>query len=333
MDVIWAKGLTRHFSYVESAQGLRGALRNLFGRRRQTRRAVDGVSFTVGEGEIVGFLGPNGAGKTTTLKMLSGVMVPTAGEARVLGHVPWARKKDFRMRIGVVMGQRSQLWPDLPALDTFSLNRAIYEIDRRVYARTLDELVELFGIRDLLSVQVRRLSLGERMKMEITAALLHDPAVLFLDEPTIGLDLLSQRAIRELIKTLNQRRRTTVMLTSHHLSDIEKLCNRIILINGGVLAFDGPLARVNQALGARKLVTLVFSEPVARAALAPYHGPRDTAAGATDSDVLSARFDVDRAQVRDFSRRVLAELPVADLTIEEIPLEEGIARLYERGRD
>ncbi len=331
MDVIAAQGLTRHFRYFENQPGLRGSLRSLFARRHKLRRAVDGVSFTVAEGEIVGFLGPNGAGKTTTLKMLSGVMVPTAGRAQVLGHVPWARKKDFRMRIGVVMGQRSQLWPDLPARETFSLNRAIYEIDRRVYARTLDELVALFGIGDLLSVQVRRLSLGERMKMEITAALLHDPAVLFLDEPTIGLDLLSQRAIRELIKTLNERRRTTVMLTSHHLSDIEKLCERIILINGGVLAYDGPLARVNEALGAGKIVTLAFSEPVPRAALAPYQGPLD--AGGLGTDLLGARFHVDRAQVRDFSRRVLAELPVADLTIEEIPLEEGIARLYERGRD
>ncbi len=337
MDVIWAKGLTRHFSYFEKERGLRGALRGLFARRRTVRRAVDGVSFAVADGEIVGFLGPNGAGKTTTLKMLAGVMHPTAGEARVLGHVPWARKKDFRMRIGVVMGQRSQLWPDLPALETFSLNRAIYEIDRRAYARTLDELVALFGIGDLLSVPVRRLSLGERMKMEITAALLHEPAVLFLDEPTIGLDLLSQRAIRELIKTLNERRRTTVMLTSHHLSDIQKLCHRIILINDGVLAYDGPLARVNQALGARKVVTLVFAEPVARAALASYPGLRDATPGqpGTDlaADILGATFDVDRAQVRDFSRRALAELPVADLTIEEIPLEEGIARLYERGRD
>src|SRR6185312_10842108 len=230
MDVIQVEGLTRHFSYFEKQQGLRGSLRALFARKHQIRRAVDGVTFTVREGEVVGFLGPNGAGKTTTLRMLAGIMHPTAGDARVLGHVPWARKKDFRMRIGVVMGQRSQLWPDLPALDTFELNRAIYEIDRRSFARMVDELVTLFGVGGLLSIPVRRLSLGERMKLELTAALLHDPAVLFLDEPTIGLDLLSQRAIRQLIKALNERRRTTVMLTSHHVSDIETLCGRVILI-------------------------------------------------------------------------------------------------------
>ena len=336
MDVIQVEGLTRHFSYFENEQGLWGAMRNVFARRHKVRRAVDGVSFTVREGEMVGFLGPNGAGKTTTLKMLSGILHPTAGEARVLGHVPWARKKDFRMRIGLVMGQRSQLWPDLPATETFSLNRAIYEIDRRDYDRTLDELVETFGVGALLSIPVRRLSLGERMKLEITAALLHDPAVLFLDEPTIGLDLLSQRAIRQLVKTLNERRRTTVMLTSHHLSDIETLCSRVILINDGHLAYDGPLARVNDTLGARKIVTLIFSEPVPRSALAAYGQPRDdagvTGSGATPPDVLSVTFDLDRTAVRDFSRRALAELPVADLTIQELPLEEGVARLYQSAR-
>jgi ABC-2 type transport system ATP-binding protein len=339
MGIIEVKGLKRDFSYYEKAEGLSGSLRNLVHRKKLVREAVKGVSFSIREGEMVGFLGPNGAGKTTTLKMLSGIMHPSSGEALVLGHVPWLRKKDFRMRISIVMGQRSQLWPDLPAVESFNLNREIYEIGRRDYERSLGELVELFGIKELLGVQVRRLSLGERMKMEITAALLHRPAVLFLDEPTIGLDLLSQRAIRELVRTLNERHGTTVMLTSHYLSDIEELCGRVVLINRGEIVYDGPLAGVNATLADRKVVRLLFSAPVPLSELEAYGGLRvlgGASGGSQDAQAavsLEATFDVARSQVRDFSRRVLGELPVADLTIEEVPLEEGIARLYRGEND
>jgi ABC-2 type transport system ATP-binding protein len=330
MDIIEVKGLTRNFSYYEKAEGLSGSLRNLVSRKKLLREAVRGVSFSIREGEIVGFLGPNGAGKTTTLKMLSGIMHPSSGNALVMGQVPWMRKKDFRMRVSIVMGQRSQLWPDLPALESFNLNRTIYELDRGEYERALGELVELFGIKELLSVQVRRLSLGERMKMEITAALLHRPKVLFLDEPTIGLDLLSQRSIRELVRTLNERQGTTVMLTSHYLSDIEELCERVILINRGSIVYDGALQGVNAALAEVKVVKLIFSEPVPRPLLEALGGLRDPEGGGPGlaSGLLEATFDVERSRVRDFSRRALGELPVADLTIEEVPLEEGIARLY-----
>jgi ABC-2 type transport system ATP-binding protein len=325
MGIIEVDSLTRHFSYYEKAEGLAASLRNLVSRKALVREAVRGVSFSVERGEMVGFLGPNGAGKTTTLKMLSGIMHPTSGGALVMGFVPWMRKKEFRMRISIVMGQRSQLWPDLPALESFSLNREIYEIERGKYDRTLGELVELFGVRDFLGVQVRRLSLGERMKMEIIAALLHEPEVLFLDEPTIGLDILSQRAIRDLVRTLNAARGTTVILTSHYLSDIEELCRRVILINKGSIVYDGALSGVNAALAERKVVRLVLSEGVAGGTLESYGGFRGLE-GAT------ATFHVARPEVRDFSRRVLGELPVADLTIEEVPLEEGIARLY-RGEE
>jgi ABC-2 type transport system ATP-binding protein len=321
MAIIEVKGLTRDFSYYEKAEGLSGSFRNLVARKKLTRQAVRGVSFGVREGEMVGFLGPNGAGKTTTLKMLSGIMHPSSGEALVMGCVPWQRRKDFRMRVSIVMGQRSQLWPDLPAIETFNLNRQIYEIGRKEYESSLGELVELFGVKELLGVQVRRLSLGERMKMEITAALLHRPKVLFLDEPTIGLDLLSQRAIRDLVKALNERSGTTVMLTSHYLSDIEELCERVILINSGSIVYDGPLSGVNATLAERKVVKLLFSEPVERAVLEAYGGLRGL-------EGQTATYDVARSSVRDFSRRALGELPVADLTIEEVPLEEGIARLY-----
>jgi ABC-2 type transport system ATP-binding protein len=321
MSVIETRGLCREFSYYEKSEGLGASFKNLVHRKRLVKKAVDAVSFSIGQGEVVGFLGPNGAGKTTTLKMLSGIMHPSSGEASVLGFTPWQRKKGFRMNISIVMGQRSQLWPDLPAIESFNLNRAIYELDRPAYQRTLDELVELFGVKELLGVQVRRLSLGERMKMEITAALLHRPQVLFLDEPTIGLDLISQRSIRELVRDLNKTQGTTVMLTSHYLSDIEELCDRVILINHGHLVYDGSLSGVNATLADRKVVRLVFSEPVAQAELAAYGGLRAV-------DGLEATFDVDRSRVRDFSAQALARLPVADLTIQETPLEEGIARLY-----
>jgi ABC-2 type transport system ATP-binding protein len=321
MSMIEVRGLTRHFRYYEKREGLGGSVGNLFRRKAMTREAVRGISFTIGEGEIVGFLGPNGAGKTTTLKMLSGIMHPTAGHAQVLGHVPWQRRKDFRMRIAIVMGQRSQLWPDLPAHESFALNRAIYEVEAGAYQRTLGELVELFDIGSLLPVQVRRLSLGERMKMEIVAALLHQPRVVFLDEPTIGLDLLSQRTIRDLIRTLNRRYRTTVMLTSHYLSDIEDLCERVILINRGAIVYDGALTGVNAALAEKKTVKLALSLPVAPEVLSRYEG-------FAGLEGLTVSYRVDRSAVRAFSRRVLDDLPVADLTIEEVPLEEGIARLY-----
>jgi ABC-2 type transport system ATP-binding protein len=321
MPIIEVSRLCRNFTYYEKGAGLKGSVRNLFARKELVKEAVKDVSFSIAEGETVGFLGPNGAGKTTTLKMLSGIMHPSSGEARVMGYVPWERKKGFRMGISIVMGQRSQLWPDLPAIESFDLNRAIYEIDRARYRETLDELVGLFGVEEQLAVQVRRLSLGERMKMEIIAALLHRPRVLFLDEPTIGLDLISQKSIRELLKGLNARFGTTVMLTSHYLSDIEDLCDRIILINRGSTVYDGPLDRVNAAFADRKKVRLVLSESVSEAALASFAGFRGT-------DGLTADFDVDRADVRAFSRRALDELPVADLTIGETPLEEGIERLY-----
>ncbi len=321
MSIIEVEALSRSFAYYEKAEGIRGSLRNFVSRKTLVKEAVKDVSFSIEAGTTVGFLGPNGAGKTTTLKMLSGIMHPSSGTARVLGHVPWARKKDFRRRIAIVMGQRSQLWPDLPALESFDLNRAIYEIDRTEYRRTLDELVSLFGIADELKVQVRRLSLGERMKMEIIASLLHKPEVLFLDEPTIGLDIISQRAIRELLKGLNARFGTTVMLTSHYLSDIEDLCERIVLINHGSVVYDGALSGVNETLADRKTVRLVLSEDVGETVLSRYPGFR----AIEDSRAV---FEIDRADVRNFSRRALDELPVTDLTIEDMPLEEGIARLY-----
>lgn len=321
MAIIEVDHLCREFTYYEKAEGVTGSLRNLFARTKRVKNAVNSISFTIEEGATVGFLGPNGAGKTTTLKMLSGIMHPSAGDARVIGYVPWQRKKEFRRSISIVMGQRSQLWPDLPALESFNLNRSIYEIDRREYAQTLEELISLFGVEAQLPVQVRRLSLGERMKMEIIAALLHRPKVLYLDEPTIGLDLISQKAIRDLLKTLKARFGTTVMLTSHYLSDIEDLCERIILINQGIVMYDGSLAGVNATLADRKRINLVFSTGVPLSTLQDFPG-------FSCAQDFSASFEVPRSEVRAFSQRALQSLPVIDLTIEDTPLEEGIEKLY-----
>lgn len=242
-----------------------------------------------------------------------------------MGFVPWQRKKEFRRGISIVMGQRSQLWTDLPAMESFDLNRSIYELDRVEYRKTLDELIAAFGVEDQLAVQVRRLSLGERMKMEIIASLLHRPRVLFLDEPTIGLDLISQRAIRTHLRTLTERLGTTVMLTSHYLSDIEDLCERIILINHGAVVYDGSLSGVTGTLGDVKTVRLVFDRDVGAHEL-------ETLGNPLNSEGTSAVFEVARASVRDFSKAALDSLPVIDLTIEDAPLEDGIARLFKGER-
>jgi ABC-2 type transport system ATP-binding protein len=324
MPAISIEGLTKTFDYYEKEAGLAASFRNLFHRTRLTREAVKGISFAIEPGEIVGFLGPNGAGKTTMLKMLSGILYPTAGTASVLGYVPWERQKAFKMSFSIVMGQKSQLWFDLPAIESFRLNQCIYEIGEREFRAALDELTDLLDVRSLLKIQVRRLSLGERMKMELIASLLHKPQVLFLDEPTIGLDLLSQRRIREFIRYYNQQNQTTVILTSHYMNDIEELCRRAVLINRGEIAFDGELSRVNDLFSAHKILSLQLRSPVDAADLGRY--------GRVQScDGLSATLEIDREQAREVAQAILNDLPVLDFTMADIPIEEGIALLYQKG--
>lgn len=269
MEIITVKDLTKTFTYSVKEKGLRGSLHNLFARPTLQKTAVNGVSFSIERGEAVGLLGPNGAGKTTTLKMLSGILYPTAGTATVAGFVPWERRRDYQRRFAIVMGQKTQLWPDLPALDTFELNRRIYDLDPREYQRTLDELTDLLGVGSLLQVQVRRLSLGERMKMELIAALLHRPELLYLDEPTIGLDILSQRSIRDFLRHYNRQTRTTILLTSHYTADIEAICPRSIIINHGSVVFDGPLGEVSEVFGHKKLVSIKAGRDLTAGELAP----------------------------------------------------------------
>ncbi|MCL2185330.1 MAG: ATP-binding cassette domain-containing protein [Treponema sp.] len=258
MSLIKVENLVKNYDYYSKEQGLRNSFKNIFKRKKLIKEAVKGISFNIDAGEIVGFIGPNGAGKTTTLKILSGIIYPTSGIALVDGFTPWERKKQFKMNFSIVMGQKTQLNWDLPALETFYLNKHIYEISDADYKSTLGELTELLEVGDLVKKQVRRLSLGERMRMEFIAALLHRPKILFLDEPTIGLDLISQKSIRDFIKYYNQKTNATILLTSHYMNDIESLCKRSIIINEGVIAYDGDLSGISDELSIEDAITQIY---------------------------------------------------------------------------
>lgn len=321
--IINVEHLSKSFDYYKKELGFKNSLKNLFHRQRLIKDAVSDISFQIEEGEIVGFLGPNGAGKTTTLKMLSGILHPTSGRASVLGYVPWERRKAYKMQFAIVMGQKNQLWWDLPANESLYLNKCIYEIDDRSYQATLAELTDLLDVKDLLNVQVRRLSLGERMKMELIAALIHQPKLVFLDEPTIGLDILSQKKIREFFKYYNQQRKATVILTSHYMQDVENLCKRSIIINQGHIVFDGDLHRVNDVFAQSKLIKVQLSAPVSSDELAFFGKIKEHAE-------FTATLEVPRLDLKECSKAILDRLPVIDFNIEDIPVEEGIALLYQR---
>src|SRR5438128_222582 len=261
MPIIEAQGLTKTYRVFQKNDGLLGALRGLYRREYKEVRAVDGVSFAIEPGEIVAFLGPNGAGKTTTLKMLSGLIYPTSGAARVLGFVPWQRADAFRRQFALVMGQKNQLWWDLPAADSFQLLKEIYAIPPDEFRQTLAELTGLLGVEKLTRQAVRELSLGERMKMELIAALLHRPRLLLLDEPTIGLDVVAQGMIQRCLRDYHTQRGVTTLLTSHYMRDVEALCDRVLVINHGSLVYDGPLARIVERFSETKLVRLQFEGP------------------------------------------------------------------------
>ena len=323
MAVIRVEHLKKEFEYYKKGTGLQGSLHNLFHREMLKKEAVKDISFSVERGEMIGLLGPNGAGKTTTLKMLSGILFPTAGEVEIDGYIPWARKNAFKRRFSIVMGQKNQLWWDLPASDSFYLNKCIFDVPDGEYRRTVEELSELLDVKDLMNVQVRRLSLGERMKMEILAALIHRPDILFLDEPTIGLDILSQQKIRDFLKTYNEQTKTTVILTSHYMRDIEELCRRAVIINQGQLVYDGTLADINHRMGDRKLLSLKSIEPVPREHLSlfgrvrEYHG-------------REAILEVPKGKIKETASAILSLLPVEDFTVTEIPLEESIALFFQK---
>ncbi len=321
--MIKVENLSKSFSYYKKEVGIKNSVKNLFHRERLIKNAVNNISFEIEEGEVVGFLGPNGAGKTTTLKMLSGILYPTSGNATVMGYVPWERKKEFKMNFSIVMGQKNQLWWDLPACESLHLNKYIYELDDKAFQSTLDELVELLDVKDLLNVQVRRLSLGERMKLEIIAALIHKPKVILLDEPTIALDIISQKKIREFLKYYNTQTKTTIILTSHYMNDIEDMCKRSIIINQGSVVYDDDLSHVNELFNQTKLIKLQLSEPVDKSVLEGFGEVKEY-------EGLNAVLAVVREEVRECSKVLLDKVPVIDFTIEDVPIEEGIALLYQK---
>src|SRR5688572_4852033 len=256
--VIRADALTKIYRTYKKAPGITGAVKGLFTREYEEVAAAKNVSFKMTQGELVGFLGPNGAGKTTTLKMLAGLLYPSSGTADVLGYIPWERADGYRRQFALLLGQKNQLWWDLPARESLELNARIYGISPEKFEKTVDELTALLAVREKLGVMVRELSLGERMKMELIAALLHEPRVLFLDEPTIGLDVVSQKTVREFLREHNSRRKTTVLLTSHYMADIQELCQRVIIIDKGTIFFDGALSEVLDRFADFKIVTIQF---------------------------------------------------------------------------
>ncbi len=313
--------LIKNFEVTEKEQGLLGSISSLVSPKKKTVRALREISFSVKPGELVGFIGPNGAGKTTTLKVLSGLLYPTSGFTQVLGFDPWERKSRFLKEISLVMGQKNQLWWDLPAIETLELNRAIYEISQKEYKKTLDELVTMLEVKKLLKIKVRRLSLGQRMRLELVAALLHTPKVLFLDEPTIGLDLVAQQKMRDFILDYNKRYKATILLTSHNMDDLVGIAKRVIVIDKGKILFDGEL---------RELVNRFAKDKIIKVSLSKEAGVKqlESIGKIKKLDFPEVVLSVPRSATAVAAAELLQNLPVADLTIEEEPIEDIIRKVF-----
>jgi len=325
MPAIEVNGLTKAFRTYKKQPGFGGAIKGLFHRQYEQTVAVSDVHFKIEPGELVGFLGPNGAGKTTTLKMLAGLLYPTSGAAKVLGHTPWERHDDYRRQFALVLGQKNQLWWDLPARESLELNAKIYGIPKERFEKTVGELTELLNVKDKLNVSVRELSLGERMKMELIASLLHQPKVLFLDEPTIGLDVTLQKTVRDFIRRHNSEHRTTILLTSHYMADIQALCERVIIIDHGKIFFDGKLSEIVDRFADFKLVTIQCEKanefPLAK--LNQYGEVHEQTA-------VAVTFKVKRDRVIAVCKALLDDLPVTDIDIQEVPIEDVIRQIFAR---
>ncbi len=328
MAIISVKHLSKYYQVHQKEPGLGGSIKSLFSRKYYDVKAVDDVSFDIEEGELIGFIGPNGAGKTTTLKTLSGLLYPTKGEVSVLGYTPWKRQPEFQKQFALVMGQKNQLWWDLPAIESFILNREIYEVPKKQYEETLEELSSLLEVKDLLKVQVRKLSLGERMKMELIAALIHSPKVLFLDEPTIGLDVVAQKKMRDFIKTYNQKYKATIILTSHYMDDVKELCKRVVIIDKGKKLFDGQLDDIIRKYADHKLLSVVLEKE-----LTPKQVEHlKTLGGVKDYTYPKLELMVPRENSNKVAAKLLSSYPVADLNIEESQLEDIIREVF-TGKD
>ncbi len=326
MSLIEIRGLSKSYLVYQKQEGLLASLRGLFHREYKEVRAVRAIDLEVQQGEFVAFLGPNGAGKTTTLKMLSGVINPTDGSARVMGHVPWLRENAYRRRFALVMGQKNQLWWDLPAAESFRLHQQIYRIPVDQFDRTVAELASLLDVQELLKQPVRELSLGERMKMELTAALLHNPDVLFLDEPTIGLDVIAQRNIQQFLRYYQEKRKITILLTSHYMKDVAALCKRVVIITQGQIKYDGSLAGIVDRFSGDKIITLLFADG------------QDLSDLESFGEVLEvqpprARLRVQRVVVAKTLAAILDRHVIEDVAVEDPPLEDVIAQLFSEVAD
>ncbi len=324
MSAIEARDLTKIYRTYRKESGLKGAIKGLVKRRYDETRAVDAVSFQIEEGEFVGFLGPNGAGKTTVLKMLSGLLNPSSGDARVLGFVPWERRNEMKRQFSLLMGQKNALWWDLPAQESLELNRAIYGIDRDRFDKVVNGLAELLEVTHKMNVMVRELSLGERMKMELISALIHEPRVLFLDEPTIGLDVVSQKRVREFLRVYNKEHRIVTLLTSHYMQDIEELTHRVLVIDHGKIFFDGPLDKIVDRFAVYKIVSLTFKT-----------NPNcdfSRFGEVIEQTAMSVQLKVPRAKVTETTRALLQTCDVIDINVQEVPVEEVIRQLFGSNR-
>lgn len=313
--------LVKNFEVTEKKPGLFGSFKSLISPTRKTVRALKNISFVIQPGELVGFIGPNGAGKTTTLKILSGLLYPTSGFTQVLDFDPWEKKPEFLKQISLVMGQKNQLWWDLPAIETFELNRAIYDIGKKDYEESLAELVELLDVGKILNIQVRRLSLGQRMRLELVAALLHKPKILFLDEPTIGLDLIGQQKIREFIYEYNRKNEATILLTSHNMDDLIDLARRVIVINEGKIIFDGALEDLVKRFAKEKIIKVTLSQEIDVKKL-------EEIGTIKKISFPQVTISVPRPATAVAAAELLQNFPVEDLTIEEVPIEEVIRKVF-----
>src|SRR2546427_5900977 len=333
--LISVRDLAKHFRTFKRREGLRGGFINLFHRDYQILRAVDGISFEIARGEMVGYIGPNGAGKSTSIKMLTGILVPTSGEVRSNGFVPWRQLAAYVKTIGVVFGQRTQLWWDIAVIESFKLLRRIYDVSQRDFDERMELFDQVLGLRAFLHTPVRKLSLGQRMRCDLAAALLHNPPILFLDEPTIGLDVVAKDHIRQFLRAINERYKTTVLLTTHDLDDIEQLCRRIMIIDRGALLYDGPLAGLKERLLRTKQIKFILRDGEQAPRLAAFEHSLSASAQngllpleRLDEMTCRLRFDRSSVSTSDLIRRILAAVEVRDFVIEDEPIEEIVKRIY-----
>lgn len=322
--IIQVHNLKRHFQQYKKEPGFAGTIKALYKRDYRTIKAVDDISFNINKGEIIGFIGPNGAGKTTTLKMLSGLIHPSEGKVDVLGFTPYERKHEFLRKIALVMGQKAQLWWELPAMESFLLNKVIYDIPDEVFKSRIDEISEMLEVKDILDIQVRKLSLGQRMKCELMASLLHNPEILFLDEPTIGLDIVIQKKIRAFLKELNRKYQTTILLTSHYMGDVKEMSDRLIIIDKGKLLFDDKLTLLTKKFAGNKYLKIDFEKNIARENLEKY-------GEIIEYNDLSCTLSVPAATHTKIAADVLSKYEIDNLDIQEVSLDEIITKIFQDG--